>query len=806
MRKLSFLLLGLILTACAGKILRPEPERDTVLHSPAESADTWRVEGELYGYDDAKHRQIKLRLIDADNDKPITARCPLLGMHSPRGAISGPYLSDQYSRVGWPSTDGRLEVTHQYGSRWGAGEIEIPLPDGYQFAVAPDSTFATAIVQTEQEVVLFYRKRPTLKVTVRDSSGAKVEDAGWYAVPTKPDPAMLAYASQRRNGFDGDPPPEDWVKRYIANPFHSNDLTPFVKTARYANGWGYLFSNLHCGVVPNEGNFTIESLFLGEWDLVVFTGVENFVRVPLTLKRGRNEVSVEVEDTWYIHSTFTCHGKAHAAVEGYDTSGWFDASLRNVRSDPRLVDGWDAESYSSHWQGNMLTLNLRFTEASTYELRVEDVPLIFDVVWDETLSNAYLLDIPPEDSEPAWAEWTPTFLVDGKPYPRAAGWFHSSELQTEGMASGETLMFGPGHCTVFLPCNERHDFVLKPAEKRKDSFELEWGTVRVTVDRFIWDRLSSQCVDIDDDKDNPIEFDESGWKDGQLTVETKLAASWHEYKVGDFKGEFRLRAGDTINLEFTKEHCSGLERLKIKDPQNQVRSQPYFDHTEFRPTLPDEYDDSPTLFPSLEDAIVFEDDDGTFYAYAPKGSSFMEVGWASIPVNFPGEIEISDALITEHQNECFVSVEDYDKEWRYVLRHENGSDVHFSGSRDIPQGRYTLYVFDDRFFAEYSFEAKDELVIRPFQLDWQDMIRVTVKTHGLGDAIDGTVRWDLHMNDLDRDIWFGEHSIMLGGWELPGEVEYWLPRGRYELHPWRGHESPTKFEVTEKPVIIELDE
>ncbi|MEE9311568.1 MAG: hypothetical protein V3V10_04070 [Planctomycetota bacterium] len=277
-------------------------------------------------------------------------------------------------------------------------------------------------------------------------------------------------------------------------------------------------------------------------------------------------------------------------------------------------------------------------------------------------------------------------------------------------------------------------------------------------------------------------------------------------------------------MVFTKNHCTGLELLIIKDETESKAYKPDLEIARFKSgpnVLSGQWFASgETLCATNSDGLKFEGDDGIWHVFTQPGPCFVEYGWTSFPASVPGELTISQQLLDEHESKkstVTITSNDDDADLSCHLRHESGAVLHFTGHGEIPRGKYLLTIFDfsdyeKPRYAELELSVSADLSIDETELEWNPLTKVTVRLSSLGDAINGWPRW----GGLDRGLqlvnknrnqqlqYFGE-SVMRYGWEVLSEREFWLPPGRYLLDPWFGVDETEviEFQVfAGKPVTV----
>ncbi|MDC1142352.1 hypothetical protein OAU50_04620 [Planctomycetota bacterium] len=793
------------------------PKPDTP--SPPIDRSTWHVEGDTpefvdYGGDSDS---LLIQLRDADTGEPISDFCKLWPMQD-YGFFDWNYRIWLEPRTGWPSETGLIKVGSMIDED-GYHSAEIPVPVGYQLAEDPKVSLAKVRADNPTATLLF-RRVPYLKIRVQSYDGQPVWDAQVYAVPVAPAAEVQDWGDLRSNVYSVPETRDDGsvysesaaklkefnkdVENYFGQPFYADHIVGFKWNYFPSAGSEPYYPLLSAATTNHDGLCVLDELFAGEWEVGVFmTGKGDFQRRRVKLDSSTQELAFVVEMTPIARVNIDIDWQAD------DSDGrYYQSDLIELGADPRAI-GHEGTWWPTTWRVNWTVdhLEYRFQKEGDWLLKIGACELKFQSKFGEVQNLSIKLETKPA------ATWTPEFMLNGEPSTETFYLYSQTGVGTE-FKHHQTQTLVAGECFLFLPGGQKYQFRLKPGEQATHRIELKVATVEVEVDEFIYDLLKTDSFYIDDSRCWNI-GDEAELIDGRWRKKFAVTPGEHSYQLDKFKGVFRIQTDESLLLQFTKEACTGLACLTITDECSGRGPRPWLQRLETKSV------GYPQVDASATDAIYM--DGTTFFLFAKAGFYFLNARRKDLPIELPGELLLTDELIEnydENTEVIFVTPEYA----RFTSRcfHESGAEFKFSsGANELPAGRYNLHIIED--YDEYAdvpkvprhtsieFDASKGPVTLDWQhLDWQNLVRVEVQLHGLGDTLAGSASWWTGYNDFcvfTRPGWgvvatpVTIETISLN--PAQQKALAWLLPGDYELHSHYGAE-PTKFKVGKRAIQLTI--
>lgn len=763
----------LALSACKGN---PESGPDSPI------SDTWQITGQLESSFEKPKKQL-FRLTDRDTGQPITAECKLWPFSTEWLAFASSYLGDEQYRKGTARSDGVIEVEQrsQHSDLVVGYRIEVPQPAGYQMDFLPEKIFENLDIENGNTIELHYLKRRHFTLRTGILSGPQMH---YYAMPIKPCPAMRLWSAGRQNGHY-EPVDYDYThdsvsriaQYYVSNPFHRPaGVVSHIKDFRFTASWGTPFANVHQGITDDKGCALIDNLYDGEWEIVVFNNGSDLTRSRVTIGSDTDSHVIEApqsQEGW-VNIECTCMNPPEDIRGRRTILGLKD--LKDLKADPRYGNQvWSPEDYPLKFVNGKLSIKLRFSHESSWELSVNGNYMYFDSVIGQTNNHLMVL-------EDDWqsANWTVNLKLGDELLNGYQIDTYANLWSIDFITSGKPVEVPAGHRSLFLPGNIRHDIILRPGEERIDTFDVPYGTIKLEVVKFIYEQTrpawrSLICV-TDTGVDLPDVF-----VNGRATLEIRVPVGVREWKFAEFEGNLRLTEGETVHIELTKEHCTGYSKIMIED-------------------LAQDLEWWVDIIGATK--VAYIEDGPQWHCYAPAGKYFLYASDSYIPIEIPSQVKVTKSLIDKYKSNYADGLALFGRgptfpEIFIQLSRVDGRPVdECCGYQDIPFGEYFYYssgYSPDSGVNMYSYSTVSISGDGIKHIDGgsrKPTLRpITLVLSGGGDDLNGQLSWwgndhDYTVTNSEFGLDFEVDAIQKRWFDKTVTLDFELPEGSYTFVPW----------------------
>ncbi|MDC1142350.1 hypothetical protein OAU50_04610 [Planctomycetota bacterium] len=817
----------------------------TSIPASVEGSDSWSVEGYLPDFGAGESSTdiilpLRLRLLHADTQKPITSPCKLWPMSYPADINEGGAFSHMYQlgtwlvpRTGHASAKGDIEVLASFNAENKYAEftgVEIPMPVGYQLAekLSTSLAFVSCFNRTAP---LYFRERPQLNVYVETPDGQPVWDAQVYAVPVDPAAPMRCWARWRSSVYNTNDPATQKlcrdmfnkdVEEYFDNDFHIDTIDGFRWNYHPSLATQSFYPMLDVAMTGKGGRGVVPNLWSGEWEVGVFvSGRGDHQRRRVKLGSEPHEIKFVAESVPLARVNIEVHIPSD---RGWNT---YYADIRRLFDDRRLSG---AGHYWPDWYklhgGDVAHYSFRFQNESEWMFRAEGQMIRFKPKFGETQN--FCIDYGNPDT-PTMAKLTPKIYLGDQPYTGKL-WAYDELGETHELAHDIATDLAVGSYEVYLAGGKIKQFLLD-AESRV-RIDIEPATLHVAVGDWMFEHLHGDVFELSNDSRWWTFIEECTHENGQYTFTQELMPGQHKYTLGGFRGYFQVGAGKSVTLEFTKAHCTGLARLVVNDTTEDNDLVP-----SILGRMEPEADEDQYLIQPRGDGVwhvstatesIYRDGNQSFI-FGAAGPCFLDVNGIAVPASLPSEVTFGDEM-HETQSKFMGRVELELPEWsenewhpdlQYHCIHESGAQHVFAPIDTIlPFGDYTLYVFEDMGsltdletpprYAEIKFTASEDMLVLKWEdIDWQPMQLVEFELRGIGKDLDGGLGmwWDWHVDfrlECPDRRWVTAiefvDAISLDPPLLT--AKHWLPAGSYRFIRRLGSHQDFEVQASQKNKII----
>ncbi len=312
-----------------------------------------------------------------------------------------------------------------------------------------------------------------------------------------------------------------------------------------------------------------------------------------------------------------------------------------------------------------------------------------------------------------------------------------------------------------------HNFTITSGQTLKETIEVAGAFLEIRLDEF----MANHC-----DTDDYYLI----WAGDYITQKyEKLAdgarftaitpTGYADYKVaGTFVGSVFVEPGQTTKLTFSKEFCTGYERLKVIDDSSEGEAYPdldIWDYPRYNCLGPYEESSGEAAGASIifdDDAVVnqpqgfeiveFEVSDREILFFGLAGWSMLEFRGRELPVKLPGTFVITDYNLEKDENSYgsvrFTTDEDWDYEGHAI--DDTGVTHEFYDDIQLQIGPYTVAFWRSKDIGgDYKVEfgtTEINITGRELSLDandfkWISCVKVEFEFRGLGQFGKEGSRW-----------------------------------------------------------------